>query len=529
MLDMGWITQQQYDQRKYPTVKKPSTDTCKTCAADKPVGMVLRHVKSELLAAGITDSQFDQGGFTVTTTIDPQVQKATEDAASAKSKSSPMYKLNSKYQAAAISIDPGTGRVLGYFGGDDPQGLDFGGYMSGDGTQITGGQSPGSSFKIYTLAAGLKQGLSFDSKWDAKKLRKNGTKINNAGADDNALCKGNARDCDLETATIKSYNFPFYWIADAVGSGTVAETAKEAGLTHIFQDGKTKPVDLTKTSVSSLNKDFDDEIGFGQYRIVPLEHAEGVATIIDGGVHHAAHFIKSVTQVNADTGKKETLLTENTAGNRVFPAAETSNELGVMQKIVKADDLDLKNGRESAAKSGTWEYDDGKDKHIGSGDCWFVGGIPQLAVTVWVGGKKDKVELHLKDGRDMFGASVPGEIWRQVLNSSTKALDMKQVDFPDRANTGDPSKFGNGVAPPVQPQNNGGGSCILGVIGSGCDNNGGNTGNQNTGNQNNGGNTGNQNTGGGTGNQDNGGGTGNQNNDVTVLPGQGGTNADNGG
>jgi hypothetical protein len=109
---------------------------------------------------------------------------------------------------------------------------------------------------------------------------------------------------------------------------------------------------------------------------------------------------------------------------------------------------------------------------------------------------------------------------------------MKQVDFPDRANTGDPSKFGNGVAPPVQPQNNGGGSCILGVIGSGCDNNGGNTGNQNNGNQNNGGNTGNQNNGnqnnGGTGNQNNGG-TGNQNNDVTVLPGPGGTNADNGG
>jgi hypothetical protein len=126
-----------------------------------------------------------------------------------------------------------------------------------------------------------------------------------------------------------------------------------------------------------------------------------------------------------------------------------------------------------------------------------------------------------------------------VLNNSTKALDMKQVDFPDRANTGDPNKFGNGVAPPPAPPQGTGGSCVLGVIGPGCDNNnGGGTGNQNNGGQNGGGGTGNQNNGGqngggGTGNQNNGGqnggGTGNQNNDVTVLPGQGGTNGDNGG
>ena len=64
MLTMGWITQAEYDQRKYPTVRKPSTDTCKTCAADKPVGMIIRHVKAELIAAGITEDQFDQGGLT---------------------------------------------------------------------------------------------------------------------------------------------------------------------------------------------------------------------------------------------------------------------------------------------------------------------------------------------------------------------------------------------------------------------------------------------------------------------------------
>ena len=116
----------------------------------------------------------------------------------------------------------------------------------------------------------------------------------------------------------------------------------------------------------------------------------------------------------------------------MFPADQMSNLQGVMQKIVKADNRDLRNGRESIAKSGTWEYDDGKDKHIGSGDCWFVGGIPQLAATVWVGGKTKKVELHESSGKDMFGAGTPSKIWDMFLNAATKALDMKQVDFPDR-------------------------------------------------------------------------------------------------
>jgi membrane peptidoglycan carboxypeptidase len=435
--------------------------------------MIIRHVKAELSAAGIPDSAFDQGGLTVTTTINPAVQKAAEEAGSRKSADSPMHKLSAKYQAAVVGIDPTTGRVLGYYGGDNPNGLDYAGYLSGDGTSINGGQPPGSSFKIYTLAAGLQQGLSFDSTWDVDKRRLNGTVINNAGADPGELCKGHGRDCDLETATIKSYNFPFYWIADAIGRDKVIEAAKRAGLKHLFQDGKTTPVDLTRTDAKTWTRSgyFDDEVAFGQYRVVPLEHAEGVATIVNQGMHHTAHFVKSVTQVNADTGRKFTLLTENTTGNRVFAADTMSNESAVMGEIVKTDKRDLNGGRQSIAKSGTWEFDDGKDSHIGSGDCWFVGGIPQLAATVWVGAAHSKFELHEPreyGGGGMAGVGTPSRIWDKFLNASAKALDMDKKQFPPRQKTGDPTRFGNGVAPTPPPPDT---SCALAVVGVPCDNN----------------------------------------------------------
>jgi membrane peptidoglycan carboxypeptidase len=509
MLDMNWISPAEYAARKYPPVRKPTANSCKTCAANKPVGMILRHVKAELAQMGIDDSEFDQGGLTVTTTIDPQVQKAAEEAGSATDADSPMHDLPKSYQAAVIGIDPNTGRVLGYFGGDNPNGTDYGGYMSGDGTKITGGQSPGSTFKIYTLAAGLQEGASFDSIWDSTQKRRNGTPINNAGADPGKICGSKPKNCDLETATIKSYNFAFYWLADEIGRSKVISAAKAAGVKHMFTDGNKQfpngqMVDLTKTDKSTWEKSgyFDNEVAFGQYRVPPLEHAEGVATIVSGGVHHAAHFIRQVKRVNPDNGKIEILNPEKVQGNRVFDADKMSNLQGVMKKIVDVDKRDLSNGRESIAKSGTWEYDDGKDKHTGSGDCWFVGGIPQLAATVWVGGKNNKVELHdplsSNAHHDMFGAGTPSRIWKKFLDASAKALDMKDVDFPPRQNTGDPAKFGNGVKPPEQPAapDNG---CALEVIGLSCDGNN-NGGNGNGGNNNGGnGNGGNGNGGAGPG------------------------------
>ncbi|MCU7726018.1 transglycosylase domain-containing protein [Actinoplanes sp. KI2] len=480
MLEMGWISPAEYAARKYPTVRKPTANSCKTCAANKPVGMIFRHVQNELAGLGISQADFDKGGLTITTTIVPDVQKAAEEAGSRQSESSPMHKTPATYQAAVIGIDPNTGRVLGYYGGDKPNGIDYGGYMAGDGSGVIGGQSPGSSFKIYTLAAGLKEGLSFQSTWDDKKKRPNGSVISNAGADPGKICGGNGRNCPLETATIKSYNFPFYWIADAIGRDKVIAAAKAAGLKHMYTDGG-KLVDLTTTDKSTWMRNgyFDNEVAFGQYRVPPLEHAEGVATIVAGGVHHPAHFIEKIKRVDPDTGKVSYLNPEKAGGNRVFDADQMANLDGVLKKIVIADNRDLDGGRESIAKSGTWEYTTAKGDDGGSGDCWFVGGIPQLAVTVWVGGKDKRVPL--KDpltGKNMFGANTPSRIWKQFLDTAAERMNWKNQDFPARVTTGEPDKFGNGIkpatpppTPPVTPP-----TCAVPVVNGTCDGTGKNDG-----------------------------------------------------
>ncbi|WP_240669824.1 transglycosylase domain-containing protein [Actinoplanes solisilvae] len=525
MVEMGWITKEVYDARKYPKVKPVSSGACKTCAAGKPVGMIMRHVRAELAEMGISQQEFDKGGLTVNTTIDPAVQKAAEEAGSRKSKESPMHDKPATYQAAVIGIDPSNGRVLGYYGGDDPDGLDYGGYLSGDGKKIIGGQSPGSTFKIYTLAAALKEDISFKTTWDGTKLRPNGSKISNAGADPGKVCGGKIKFCDLETATIKSYNFPFYWIAEGIGRDKVIAAARDAGIRHMYTDGNDqfpngKLVDLAKTDKSTWMKDgyFDNEVAFGQYRVLPIEHAEGVATIVGNGVHHEAHFIKSVTRVDPDTGKKTPAGSENIKGKQVFDPDQMSNLQSVLKEIVRVDDRDLRNGQEGIAKSGTWEFKEG------SGDTWFVGGMPQLAATVWVGGAKNKVELKEKGGGDMFGAGTPSRIWKKFLDAVIKAKDLEREDFPKRVETGNAdSPYANGQEPPpppVQQPPDNGGDCVLGFIGPGCDNNGNNNGGNNNGGNNNGGNNNGNNDG---GNNDGG------NNDGGNNDGGNGGNNDGGG
>jgi membrane peptidoglycan carboxypeptidase len=494
MLQMKWISQEEHDTAVYPlkTLRKPDSGQCgSTCLDDKPVGMIKRHVQQELREMGITDDQQRRGGLTITTTIDPQIQDLAVAYASRSSATSPMHSKPKTYQAALIAIDPNTGRVLGYYGGDDPNGLDYAGYMNGSG-EITGGQSPGSTFKIYTLSAGLKDNLSFDSHWNGNLPRIGGGKISNAGADPNTVCGGQIQFCQLEKATVQSFNFPFYWIANKVGPPNVVQAAKDAGLGHLWTDslaslgGKSKLVDLSKTDQATWKKYFAEEVGFGQYRVVPLEHANGVATIVNQGVYHKAHFVESVTQREDLTGKVLPVGKESLTGKRVFPADQMSNLTGVMEKIPDHAGNVLRNGRPAAAKTGTWEFDQTKG---GSGDAWMVGGIPQMAVTVWVGGKDKRVAL--KDGNgDMFGAGTPAAIWQEFIDAVTKKLNWDVKQFPARTPTGDPNALGNGEAPPVQPQ---GQDCLLGFICPGGNNNGGtdngNTDNGNTdnGNTNNGG------------------------------------------
>ncbi|BEL05873.1 transglycosylase domain-containing protein [Actinoplanes sichuanensis] len=453
MRDQGYITPAEYDARKYPTISKTKAAGKSSAAAENgPDGMIVRHVRYELRQRGITDEMWEKGGLRVTTTINEKVQKAAVAAGSRSNAQSPMTKVSKKYQAAVVGIDPQNGRVLAYYGGDSPTGTDYAGYMDGDGNGVlnNGGQPAGSTFKIYTLAAGLQDGVSFETRWNGELPKTDGKTISNAGQDPGRVCDtgGGIKNCDLQTATIKSYNFPFYWITEKLGVDKVLGAAKAAGIKHMWTN-EGKRIDLTTASRSVLKRSFSPEAGFGQFRIVPLEHAAAVATIVGVGKQHDAHFVKEVSWLDTASGQRKTVNDAST-GRRAFPEDQMSDLLGVMAEIPKSTGNSLDGGRDSVAKSGTWELS--QQESDKNGDCWFVGGIPQLAASVWVGEKADPVALKEADGDKMFGSLTPAKVWRQFLDEAADAMKWDEEKFPERQHTGNAKHpIANGVEPPPPP------------------------------------------------------------------------------
>jgi membrane peptidoglycan carboxypeptidase len=81
----------------------------------------------------------------------------------------------------------------------------------------------------------------------------------------------------------------------------------------------------------------------------------------------------------------------------------------------------------------------------------MVGYTPQVATAVWVGNLKGEKAILLKDGGDIYGSTLPGDIWKRFMNRVHEGKD--EIDFPPPANVGDDSA-GNGKSPTPKPPEN---------------------------------------------------------------------------
>lgn len=456
MVKMGTISEADKAKLQYPKVLAPSTNSCvseATCGVDTPVGNVVNYVNAELKAKGITDLR--KGGYRITTSIDAKMQKAAENAAR-HVKGSPMYGQKNNLMAALVGIDPKTGRVLAYYGGERGTDWDYAGTNTNKTTgALEGGHTPGSTFKIYTLAAALKDNISMDSHWDPLITEDPDThrKLTNAGRDDSgSIPCGNY--CTLEKSTIESYNVPFYFIAKQIGQAKIVDAARLAGIRTMWADtydskgnstGKMQVLDLTKMSAAQAGPKYGSEIGFGQTQVTVLDHANGLATFAADGVYHKAHFVVKVEQKGSD-GKYKVIDSVNEKGEQRFSPDQVSDLDAALQQIPAAHNDELKGDRPALGKTGTWQLGDTKE----NGDAWMIGATPQLATAVWIGTTGKREALRDKNNVKIQGATLPAEVWKKFMND---ALSGKKVEkFQPAAHTGD-ANAGNGKKPPEQPTN----------------------------------------------------------------------------
>ncbi|MEU4677191.1 transglycosylase domain-containing protein [Micromonospora sp. NPDC023737] len=454
MIEKGWLNAEGKPPAptEYPKVLPPKKGGA-GFGVDTPRGNVINYVRQEMDAMGIcSDSGADgkpscvdelrDGGYRITTTINPKMQTAAENAARQSVKGSELYGQPKNLMAAVVSIEPKTGRVLAYYGGDSGADFDYAGKNIDKNGDLTGGHPPGSSMKVYTLAAAIDDGISVKSHWDATPFVPEGepekNEIGNAGRGDGICHKW----CTLQVSTVQSYNVPFYWVADKIGADKVVNMAKQAGVTTMWGVDPPRAYDLSKKEQDP----FDNRTGFGKYPITVLDHANGMATFANDGKYIKAHFILRIQKQNRDTGK---WVNVPGTGEQIKPQQRIKPEVAkevtaVLKEIPGKNNASLDGGREAAGKTGTWEYDGDDNAH-----AWMVGYTPQVATAVWVGSRDPKKpEIRLKGGKDIGGSTLPGPIWKRFMDAALKGKD--KLDLPSVTGMGD-DKVGNGVEPAPPP------------------------------------------------------------------------------
>jgi penicillin-binding protein 1A len=364
MLELGWITAAEE--------KKARTSKLK-------LGKIKAWQSSKL--PYVTDTAIEElnkrfgketvrkGGMRIQTTIDYNFQVAAEKVVQ-----NAYERLGrNKYQISLVAIDPRTHFIKAMVGGVDYKKSNFNRAMYAN-------RQPGSSFKpfVYYTAFATGKFSPESTVYDTPVRYRDGdgyySPRNYGGGYSGAM--------SIRSAVMSSANVP------AVKMG------KEVGLDKVIATCRTLGIKSPLNPVVSLP--------LGAVEVTPAEMASAFATFASNGWQSETTSILRVTDSDGN------ILLDNTPQPQLvlnpWAAAQVTS---TMQSVVnggtgKAAYL----GRPAAGKTGTTSSER---------DVWFVGYVPQLSASVWIG-KDDNSPL----GKGVTGGTYAAPIWRSFMQEALK-------------------------------------------------------------------------------------------------------------
>ncbi|MDP8015027.1 transglycosylase domain-containing protein [Prescottella equi] len=373
----------------------PTAPNADSGAAPGPEGLIRAQVLRELAESGVSEQDLNTEGLQITTTIDPTAQQAALEAVADTFDGEP-----ENLRTAVVSIDPKSGAVRAYYGGDDGKGFDF----------AQAGLQTGSSFKVFGLVAALQQDIPLSQTYDSSPLSVYGVTINNVEGE-------SCGKCTIAEALKRSLNTSFYRLTLSMDDGAqkIADAAHQAGIPETVP-GWQYPT-LTQEGGSPENG-----IVLGQYLTRPIDMASAYATLAASGMYHKPYFVQKV--VTADG----VVLLDRPAseGERRLDAAVADNVSQAMLPIAAySRSHGLAGGRPSASKTGTAQLGDtGKNK-----DAWMVGYTPQLSTAVWVG-TADAQAIENSWGGPVYGSGLPSDIWKKTMDGALEDVPVEKFPWP---------------------------------------------------------------------------------------------------
>ena len=282
-------------------------------------------------------------------------------------------------------------------------GLDFGTDIEAGQRQYDlatkGRRNPGSAFKPFGLVAALEQGIPLNSYWDFSSPQ-----ILDFGGVEPWVCRNAGTNepgiRTLEEALYRSTNTVFCQVSIAVGPENIVDVAHRMGI---------------KSPLGAV-----PAIVLGAQAVSPLEMASAFSTIANYGLRTENYLIERIEDADGNI-----VYQHEVEATQVLEPALAAATLNTMEKVITIGTGGRAYlGRPQFGKTGT---------HEAYRDAWFVGGIPQVTTSVWVGYPDAQIEMRNLTIKGefiprMFGSSTPAPIWREFM--TIVVADMPVEDFP---------------------------------------------------------------------------------------------------
>jgi penicillin-binding protein 1C len=424
MREDGYITK---DEETASLNELPSIKFREQSAALKAPHFVF-YVKDQLVEL-LGEALVEEGGYTVTTTLDTELQDFSQTAV--KEEIDKLEKVHVT-NGAAMVMNPQNGEILAMVGSKDYFAPDYDGQVN----VVMSQRQPGSAIKPVTYAAAFAKGyapstmlLDVPTKFPSGKEGEFYEPKNYDGKFNGPV--------QLRFALGSSLNIPAVKLLSLVGLKDMLQTAYDMG----FES-------LAPTAENMKRFGLAVTLGGGEVRLYDLVHA--YSAFANGGERVEPVSILKVTKdgktlYEAKQAKKQRVLTEEVA----FLINHVLYDNNARLLTFGANSFLNMNGRSIAVKTGTTN-----DKR----DNWTIGWSTKAVVGVWVGNNDNSAMKEVASG--VTGASP---IWRKIILKTWEkykgddfkppsGVEAKQVDtisgYPEH--DGYPARadyFAKGTAP----------------------------------------------------------------------------------
>ncbi len=330
---------------------------------------------------GCSYADLFRGGLTIYTSLDVDLQEKAEAACAAQ-----RDRMAPELEAALVAIDVETGQVQAMVGGRD--------YTTSKVNLATGtggsGRQAGSTFKAFTLAAAIEEGISPKTRIDCSSpmtLDIDGEKqrienFNNA----------NYGVRTIQVATALSSNTGFMRLSEALDDGAITEMAHRLGVESEFD------------TVASTT--------LGSAHVTPLEMAHAYSTLASNGIKRDAIVVTRI---------------EDRDGNVIYEAPDTSTRVleedvaGATTKVLRTV-FDTANGTAYGFAPAGGQPVAGKTGTASDfTDHWLVGYTPYLTCATWIGNPAGNIATD--------PSITCNALWQDFMSQAVAGHEI--VNFPE--------------------------------------------------------------------------------------------------